>query len=84
MYLNTFQLRRESRREDELAVLRFLTLEFPDFGLAHFWLADTHEHYGNIEEAVKSCTKALELKPTFEDAIAMQKRLASKLKSTKL
>ena len=35
---------------------------------------------GNIEEAVKSCTKALELKPNFEDAVAIQKRLASKLK----
>jgi len=83
MFIITFQLRRESRKEDELAVLRFITLEFPDSGLAHFWLADAHEHYGNIEEAVKSCTKALELKPNFEDAIAMQKRLASKLKSPK-
>jgi hypothetical protein len=61
--------------EDELAVLRFIALEFPDSGLAHFWLADAHEHYGNIEEAIKSCTKALELMPSFEDAVEMQKRL---------
>jgi hypothetical protein len=75
MFIITFQLRRESREEDELAVLRFITHEFPDSGLAHFWLADAHEHYGNIEEAVKSCTKAMELKPGFEDALEMQKRL---------
>lgn len=81
MNIITFQLRRESRMEEELAVLQFFTLEFPDSGLAHFWLADAYEHYGNIEEAIKSCMKALELKPGFEDAIEMQKRLASKLKS---
>ncbi|UCE40422.1 MAG: PD40 domain-containing protein [Candidatus Aminicenantes bacterium] len=75
MFLITFQLRQESRMDDELAVLQFITLEFPDSGLAHFWLADAHEHYGNIEEAVKSCMKALELKPGFEDAVEMQKRL---------
>ncbi len=75
MFIITFQLRRESRKEDELAVLQFITLEFPDSGLAHYWLAEAHEHYGNIEEAVKSCTKALELKPNFEDALEMHKRL---------
>jgi tetratricopeptide (TPR) repeat protein len=75
MFISTFQLRRESRMEDELAVLRFITHEFPGSGLAHFWLADAFEHYGNIEEALKHCTKALELKPSFEDAIEMLKRL---------
>ena len=75
MNIITFQLRRESSKDDELAVLKFFTLEFPDSGLAHFWLADAHEHYGNIEEAVKSCAKALELKPDFKDAVEMLKRL---------
>ena len=83
MFIITFQLRIESRKEDELAVLRFITLEFPDSGLAHFLLAEAHEHYGNVGEAVKSCAKALELKQNFEGAIAMQKRLASKLKPLK-
>ena len=64
--------------------LRFITLEFPYSGLAHFWLTEAHEHYGNIKEAVvKHCAKALELNPAFEDAVAMQKRLVSKLKSHK-
>jgi tetratricopeptide (TPR) repeat protein len=81
MFIITFQLRRESRKEDELAVLRFISLEFPDSGLAHFWLAEAHEHYGDIEEAFKNCTKVLELKPAFEDAVEMRKRLTSKLKS---
>ena len=49
MFIITFQLRRESRKEDELAVLRFITHEFPDSGLAHYWLAEALEHYGNIE-----------------------------------
>lgn len=80
MNIITFQLRRESRMEDELAVLRFITHEFSDSGLAHFWLADAFEHYGNIEEAIKYCTRVLELKPAFKDAVEMQKRLASKLK----
>lgn len=75
MFIITFQLRRESRMENELAVLRFIALEFPDSGLAHFWLAEALEHYGNIKEAFKNCTKALELKPGFEDAIEMRKRL---------
>jgi len=81
MNIITFQLRRESRMEDELAVLRFIAHEFPDSGLAHFWLAEAQEHYGNIEEAVKYCTKALELNPGFADAVEMQERLAAKLKS---
>jgi len=75
MYIITFQLRRESRKEDELAVLRFFTLEFPDSAWAHFNLAEAHEHYENIEEAVRYCTKALELNPAFEDALEMRKRL---------
>lgn len=83
MFIITFQLRRESRKEDELAVLRFITQEFPDSGLAYFWLADAHEHYGNFEEAFKNCTRALELKPSFEDAVEMRKRLESKLKTPK-
>jgi len=81
MNIITFQLRRESRKEDELAVLQFITLEFPYSGLAHLWLAEAHEHYGNIKEAIKYCTKALELKPAFEDAVEMRKRLALKLKT---
>ncbi|MFC2141860.1 transposase [Acidobacteriota bacterium] len=75
MFIITFQLRRNSSREDELAVLRFIILEFPDSGIAHFNLAEAHEHYGNIEEVVKYCAKALELNPAFEDAVAMRKRL---------
>ena len=75
MNIITFQLRRESRKEDELAVLRFFTLEFPDSAWAHFNLAEAHEHYENIEEAVRYCTKALELNPAFEDALEMRKRL---------
>ena len=84
MYMITFQLRRKSRREDELTVLRFITLEFPDSGLDYYNLAEAHEHYGNIKEAIKYCTKALELKPDFEDAVEMRKRLASKLKTPKV
>jgi len=75
MYIITFQLRGESKKEDELAVLRFFTLEFPDSAFAHFNLAEAYEHYGNIKVAIKNCTKALELNPTFEDALEMQKRL---------
>lgn len=84
MFMINFQLRRKSRMEDELAVLRFMTLEFPDSGLDHYNLAEAHEHYGNLEEAVKYCTKALELNPAFEDAVEMRKRLASKLKTPKV
>ena len=83
MFIITFQLRRESRREDELAVLQFITREFPGSGLAHFWLAEAHEHYGDLNEAFEYCLKALELRPDFIAADEMQKRLASKLKSPK-
>ncbi len=84
MFMISFQLRRKSRMEDELAVLRFMTLEFPDSGLDHYNLAEAHEHYGNIEEAIKSCMKALELNPDFKDAVEMRKRLASKFKTPKV
>ncbi|MFC2167111.1 tetratricopeptide repeat protein [Acidobacteriota bacterium] len=80
VFIITYQLRNKSKKEDELEVLQFFTVEFPDSGLAHYWLAEAHEHYGNVEEALKYCARALELKPAFEDAVAMQKRLESKLK----
>jgi len=79
MMIIVFQLRRKSYKDDELAVLEFIAREFPDSGLAHFWLADDHEHYGNINEAIKICTRSLELNPEFEDAVEMKKRLMSKL-----
>jgi len=82
MIIITLQLRRKSMEEDELAVLEFITREFPDSGLAHFWLADAQEYYGNIEEAFKNCTKVLELNPEFEDAVEMRRRLELKLKIT--
>jgi tetratricopeptide (TPR) repeat protein len=80
-FMINFQLRRKSRKEDELSVLQFFTHEFPDSGLAYFWLAEAQEHYGNIEEALKNCLKALELNPDFEDAVNMRNRLSSKLLS---
>ncbi len=81
LFMISFQLRRMLRKEDELAVLQFITLEFPGSGLDYYNLAEAHEHYGNIKEAIRYCTKTLELKPDFEDALEMRKRLESKLES---
>ncbi len=75
LWIVTYQLRIESRKEDELAVLQFITREFPDSPYAFFNLAEAYEHYGDIEQAVLNCRKALELKADFVDAVDMLKRL---------
>lgn len=77
MFMVAFQLRRKSRLDDELAVLRFLAREFPDSAFAHLDLAAAHEHYGNTKEALESCAKALELDPALVDAVKMKERLKS-------
>jgi tetratricopeptide (TPR) repeat protein len=77
MFMVAFQLRRRSRMDDELAVLRFLVREFPRSAFAHLDLAAAHEHYGNTDEALASCAKAIELNPALDEAVEMQQRLAS-------
>ena len=76
LFMINFHLRRTSRKEDELAFLRFVVLEFPDSGLAHLNLAEALEHYGDQKEAYEHCTRALELNPALTDAVAMRERLA--------
>jgi tetratricopeptide (TPR) repeat protein len=77
MFMVAFQLRRKSRMDDELAVLRFLVREFPRSAFAYLDLAAAHEHYGNTKEALASCAKAIELNPALDEAVEMQQRLAS-------
>ena len=74
-FMIPFQLRMKGRMDDELAVLRFFTIEDPDSVLAHFDLASAYERYEFFEEALEHCTKALELNPAFEDAAQMRERL---------
>lgn len=80
LYMIPFHLRRKSRKDDELAVLQFFVQAFPGSGLDHFNLAEAHEYYGNVREAVIQCKKVLTLIPDFQDAIEMEKRLAGRLK----
>ncbi len=77
-FMIPFQLRMKEQTEDELKILRFFIQENPDSTFAHFDLATAHERYGNFEEALEHCLKALKLSPTFKDAIKMRERLASR------
>lgn len=74
-FMLPFQLRMKGRTEDELAVLRFLASESPDSAFAHFDLAAALERRGLVDEALRRCRTALELRPSWDDAIRMQERL---------
>ena len=75
MFMITYQLRNKSRKEDELEVLRFGTDEFPGSAKAFYFLAEAYRHYGDTELAIATCRKALELKPDFDEAAVLLKKL---------
>lgn len=75
----TYLLRRQSKKNDELEVLQFVTNEFPNSPFAFFYLAEAYEHYRDIDQAIENCRKAMELKPDFDDAVALLKRLESEV-----
>ncbi len=75
VFIITYQLRNKSRKEDELEVLQFVTDEFPGSAYAFYYLAEAYSHYGDTEYAIEKCRKALELKPDFDDAATLLKKL---------
>jgi len=64
-----------SKRNDELTLLRFITVEFPNSYIAFYDLAYAYERLDKIEMAIKNCKKSLELKPDFREAIDLLNKL---------
>lgn len=75
MYIVTMQLRYRKQKEAELELLRFVTDEFPESHIVFYYLAEAYSNYGNKKQAILNCRKALELKPDFEIADALLKKL---------
>jgi len=75
VFMITYQLRNKSKKEDELEVLKFFTRELPDSAYAFFNLAEAYGFYGDTEQAIENCKKALELKPDLEDAAVLLETL---------
>jgi len=67
------------KTDDELALLQFITQEFPDWYIAYYDLALALNRKVNVEQALKNCKKSLELKPDFTDAQNLLKELGEKL-----
>jgi tetratricopeptide (TPR) repeat protein len=63
------------KRNDELTLLRFITVEFPNSYIAFYDLAYAYERLGKIEMAIKNCKKSLELKPDFREAVDLLNKL---------
>ena len=76
LYLLTYQLGRRGHEDDELAVLRFITQEFPGSDGAWLDLAKVHERRGEIESSRAACAEALEVNPDNTDAAALLEQLA--------
>jgi len=75
LFIVTFQLRIKSQKDAELEVLKFVTDEFPGSHYAFYNLADAYRHYGERDNAIEACQKALVLKPDFDEAAALLKKL---------
>lgn len=63
-----YQLFERERLADALTLLRFLTEEFPDSHTVHHELAEGLRKAGEIDQAVASCLRSLELKPDYQFA----------------
>lgn len=78
LYTEGIRLLRLSRNEDALEIMQFNTREFPDHHVSNFGLARVYERIGNIEQAIKSCEKALQLCPDYNPAADLLDQLREK------
>jgi hypothetical protein len=63
-----YQLFEKEQLADALTLLRFLTEEFPDSHTVHHELAEGLSKAGEIDKAMASCLRSLELKPGYQFA----------------
>jgi hypothetical protein len=81
LMINTYRLGndliRYKKREDALRVMKVNAMKHPDAYLAHLGLAQAYEANNDTENAIKSCKKALELKPGYGRAVSLLKSLES-------
>lgn len=78
VYTWGIELLRISKGEDALEIMQFNGREYPDHPLSNFGLARAYEQLGNIEQAIKSCERALESSPDYSPAADLLKRLREK------
>jgi hypothetical protein len=81
LMINTYwlgnDLIRYKKLEDALKVMKVNAMKHPDAYLAHLGLAQAYEASDDTENAIKSCKKALELKPGYRNAVSLLKSLES-------
>jgi tetratricopeptide (TPR) repeat protein len=70
-----YQLGRREQEEDELAVFRFITEEFPGSDGAWLNLAKSYERRSELERSREACAEALRLNPDNSDAGELLERL---------
>ena len=78
LYTEGIRLLRISRCEDALEILQFNVNEYPDHYLSNYGLARVYEQLGDIEQSIKSCEKALRLRPDYNPAKKLLKQLKEK------
>lgn len=64
-----------SKKNEELTLLKFISVEFPDSYIAFYDLAYAYERLGKVEMAIKNCKISLELKPDFKEAVDLLNKL---------
>lgn len=57
-----------AKKEGALEVMQFNMRQNPDHYLSHYGLARTYEQIGDLERAMRSCEKALQINPDYEPA----------------
>ena len=67
--------RYSDKTEDALSVLQFTVEKFPEDLFAYYSLARIHRQLCDLDKAIASCRKALEISPGFGDVSQMLERL---------
>ena len=63
------------KSEDALSVLKFTVEKFPEDPWAYYSLARVYRQQGDLDQAILSCRKALELRPEVGDMSQLLERL---------
>ena len=69
--------------DDALSVLRFTVEKFPDDPWAYYSLARVYRQLGDLDKAIVSCQKSLELRPDVGDISQLLERLLEERKRKK-
>jgi tetratricopeptide (TPR) repeat protein len=72
------------KTEDALSVLQFTIENFPDDPLAYYSLARVYRQVSDLDQAITSCRKALEIRPSVGDVSQLLERLLQEKANKKM